>query len=103
MDAPLPERDVRSVNKMRTKGREFNMAMDIVGYVIQDFILDIGSDVNIMPKKAWELMGKLCLVWSPIQLRLANLYKIYLVGRVQDVEVNNDGVKMTYDFEKINW
>lgn len=27
-------------------------------------MLDLGFDVNIMPKKSRELMGKLKLVWS---------------------------------------
>jgi hypothetical protein len=57
--------------------------------------------VNILPKKYWELMGKPNLVWSPIQLRLANQYQIYPIGRLEQVEVNIEGVKTKADFEVI--
>lgn len=42
------------------------------GHEIKDVMLDLGSDVNILPKKSWEAMGKPKLVYSPIQLRMAN-------------------------------
>jgi hypothetical protein len=64
-------------------------------------MLDLGSDVNIFPKKYWEVMGKPKLVWSPIQLWLANQYKIYPIGRLEQVEVNIEGVKTKVDFEVI--
>jgi hypothetical protein len=54
-------------------------------------MLDLGFDVNILLKKSWELMGKPSLVWSPIQLRLANQYQIYPIGRLEKVEVNIGG------------
>jgi hypothetical protein len=75
--------------------------IDIGGYVMQDVMLDLGFDGNITTKKTWELMGKPCLVWSPIQLRLANQYQIYPIGRVEDVEVNIDRFKSTVNFEVI--
>jgi hypothetical protein len=28
------------------------------GYDIKDVMLDLGYDVNILPKKSWEAMGK---------------------------------------------
>jgi hypothetical protein len=46
-------------------------------------------------------MGKLSLVWSPIQLWLENQYKIYPIGRLEQVEVNIEGVKTKVDFEVI--
>jgi hypothetical protein len=52
-------------------------------------------------KKSWELMGKPSLVWSPIQLQLENQYRIYPIGRLEQVEVNIEGVKMKDDFEVI--
>jgi hypothetical protein len=57
--------------------------------------------VNILLKKSWELMGKPNLVWSPIQLRLANQYQIYPIGRLEKVEVNIEGVKTKANFEVI--
>jgi hypothetical protein len=64
-------------------------------------MLDLGSNVNILPKKYWELMGKPDLVWSPIQLRLAIQYQIYPIGRLEKVEVNIEGVKTKENFEVI--
>jgi len=65
--------------------------------------LDLGSDVNILPKKYWELMVRKNLLWSLIQLRIYNQYKIYPVGRLKQVEVNIDGVKTKVDFEKVDF
>lgn len=62
-------------------------------------ILDLGSNVNILPKKTWEQMSKPKLVWSPIQLRLANQYKIYPVGRRENVLVDLKGITTSADFE----
>jgi hypothetical protein len=56
-------------------------------------MLDLGSDINILPKKTWEGMGKPKLFYSPIQLRMANQYCIYPIGRLQNIEVDLDGVK----------
>jgi hypothetical protein len=35
-------------------------------------------------------------------LRLANQYKIYSIGRLEQVEVNIEGVKIKVDFEVID-
>lgn len=64
-------------------------------------MLDLGSDVDISPKKTWEAMGKPKLVYSPIQLQMDNQFCIYPVGRLQNVEVGLDGVKTMADFEVI--
>jgi hypothetical protein len=58
-------------------------------------MLDLGSDMNIFPKKSWEVMGKLKLVWFPIHLCLVNQYKIYPISRLELVEVDIEGVKKT--------
>jgi hypothetical protein len=68
---------------------------------VDNIILDLGSDVNVLPKKTWELMGKPKLVWSPVQLILANQHKIVLIGRLTGVPVNIDGVHSVEDFEVI--
>jgi hypothetical protein len=44
------------------------MTTELGGYDMDGVMLDLGSDVNILPKKSWEVMGKPKLVWSPIQL-----------------------------------
>ena len=64
-------------------------------------MLDLGSDVNILPKKTWEALGKLRLTYSPIQLRMANQYCIFPIGRLENVEIDIAGVKIVADFEVI--
>jgi hypothetical protein len=101
ISSPLPEWDVCPGERKKCTGREFKMTIELGSYEMDGVMLDLGSDVNIFPKQSWELMGKPNLVWSPIQLRLSNQYKIYPIGRLEQVEVNIDGVKTKVDFEVI--
>lgn len=55
------------IRKRRSR-REFRLNTHIDNYEIINVMLDLGSDVNILPKKTWESMGKPKLVYSPIQL-----------------------------------
>ena len=43
-------------------------------------ILDLGSDVNFLPKKTWLQMGKPKLEWLDIQMRMASQQKIVPLG-----------------------
>jgi hypothetical protein len=47
-------------------------------------------------------MGKPKLVWSPIHISLVNQYILYHIGRLEQVEVNIEGVNMEVDFEVID-
>jgi hypothetical protein len=58
---------VRSARKSAL-AENFKMTTELGGYDMDGVMLDLGSDVNIFPKKYWEVMGKPKLVWSPIQL-----------------------------------
>jgi hypothetical protein len=60
------ERDVFQVSKKKCIGQEFKMTTELGGYDMDGVMLDLGSNVNILPKKSWEVMGKPKLVWSPI-------------------------------------
>jgi hypothetical protein len=66
--ALLLERDVCQVNKQKHNGKEFKMAVDLGRYGMDGFMFDLGSDVNILPNKYWEVIGKTKLVWSPMKL-----------------------------------
>jgi hypothetical protein len=68
---------------------------------VDNFILYLGSDVNVLPKKTWEMMGKPKLIWSLIQLRLENQHKIVPNGLLIGIHVNIDGVHSIEDFELI--
>jgi len=49
-------------------GREMRLTAQIGEYEMDQVILDLGLDVNVLPKKTWEHMGRPMLQWSPIQL-----------------------------------
>jgi len=68
---------------------------------MDQLLLDIGSDVNVLTGKTWELMGKPTLRWSPIQLRLANKQKIIPLGLLSGVTGYLDGVRSIVEFEEI--
>lgn len=101
--APLPEGATQFVQKRRRKrtGREFRLDAQVNGYDIKSVMFNVGSDVNILPKKYWEALGCPCLVYSPIQLRKANQYRIFPIGRFKNVEVYLGGVKTYTGFEVI--
>jgi hypothetical protein len=86
--------------KVRT-GKEFRLVAQLEEFEIKDVMLDLGSDVNILPKKTWEALGKTHLTYSLIQLRMANQYCIFPIARLDNVEIDVAGVKTVADFEVI--
>jgi len=60
--ALIPKRDVCQVNKKKRIGRYFKVTTEIIRYEMDGFILDLGSYVNMLPNKSWELMGRPNLV-----------------------------------------
>jgi len=58
--------------EIRRPGKEFRLHALIGGYEVLEVMLDLGSDVNILPNQSWEFMGQSNLVYSPILLLLAN-------------------------------
>jgi hypothetical protein len=78
--------------KLNAKIGDFNM-----GYII----LDLGSELNVLPKRTWQCMGELTLGYSPIQLKLVNQYRVLAIGRLKGVAFDLDGVRTKEDFEVI--
>jgi hypothetical protein len=70
-------------------------------YDIDYVVLDLGSEVNVMTKQTWELMGKPNLLYSPIRLRMANHQAVNPFGRLEHVPVGIDRVRTFVDFEVI--
>jgi hypothetical protein len=68
IDNILERNTSRIQRRKRRSRREFRLNTHIDNYEIINVMLDLGSDVNILPKKTWESMGKPKLVYSPIQL-----------------------------------
>ena len=71
---PPPKfKDVHKLYKHKKHtGQEMQLTTQIGDYEIDQVILDLGSDVNVLPKKTWQRMGEPKLEWSTIQLRMAN-------------------------------
>ena len=70
------------------------MAAQIGDYEMDQIILDLGSDVNVLPKQTWQRMGEPNLEWSTIQLHMANQQKIVPLGRLSGIMVDITGVKV---------
>jgi len=91
----------RNVNRVRRTGQEMRLSAQIGDFDMNDIILDLGSEVNVLTRQTWELMGEPRLEWSPIPLKLANQQKIVPLGRCSDVPIDIDGVRTLADFEVI--
>ena len=77
------------------------LSVQIGYYDMVEVILDLGSEVNVLTKKTWELMGKPKLRYSPIQLRLANKQQVCPMGRLSNVSIDIDDMQSLEDFEVI--
>nr|KUM49359.1 hypothetical protein ABT39_MTgene3908 [Picea glauca]QHR90355.1 hypothetical protein Q903MT_gene4378 [Picea sitchensis] len=72
--------------RRKRRGKEFHLDAKVDVYEFKDVMLDLGSDVNILTNKFWEVMGKTKLVYSPIQLRMADQHLPH--WKVGNVEVS---------------
>jgi hypothetical protein len=70
-------------------------------YDIDYVVLELGSEVNVMMKQTWALMGKPKLIYSPIRLRMANQKAISPFGRPEHVPMDIDRVRTPTNFEVI--
>jgi hypothetical protein len=66
-----------------------------------DMILDLGSEVNVFPKKTWQCMGQPTLGYSPVQLKLTNQNRFLPMGRLKGVTLDLDRVHTKVEFEVI--
>ena len=73
----------------------------IGSYEMDEAVLDLGSEVNVMTKQTWEIMAKLKLTFSPIQLKLENQQRVIPLGCLSSVLVDLDGVRSLANFEVI--
>jgi hypothetical protein len=79
----LEQKTVNQVHKKRRTSREFRLNANIGDFNMGDIILDLGSEVNVLPKKTWEAMGEPTLGYSPIQLKLENQHRVVPIGRLK--------------------
>lgn len=83
---------VHQINKYIQTGKEMQLNAQIGNYEMDEFILDLGYEVNVLTKQTWELMGKPNLRYSPIQLRLANQQRVCPMGKLSNVPMDVDGL-----------
>ena len=63
---------IHQIKKYIRIGREMRLNAHIGDYDMDEVILDLGSEVNVLTRQTWELMGKPKLRYSPIRLILVN-------------------------------
>jgi hypothetical protein len=85
----------------RRARREFRLNANIGNFNMGDVILDLGSEVNVLPKKTWKCMGEPTLGYSLVQLKLANQRKVLPIGILKGVTIDLDGVCTMEDFEVV--
>jgi hypothetical protein len=97
----LLSRVVNQVYRNRRTSKELHLSTQIGDYDIDYVVLDLGSEVNVMTKQTWALMGKPKLIYSPIRLKMANQLVVIPFGRLEHVLVDIDGVRTFADFKVI--
>ena len=73
----------------------------IESYEMDEVVLDFGFEVNVMTKQTWEIMVKMKLAFSPIQLRLENHQRVIPLGWLSSVSIDLDGVRGLANFKVI--
>jgi hypothetical protein len=54
----LEPKIVNHLHTRRRTSREFRMNTNIGDFNMGDIVLDLGSEVNVLPKKTWQCMGE---------------------------------------------
>jgi hypothetical protein len=98
---PLLNRVVHQITKKRRTNKELHLNAEIGEYDIDYVVLDLGSEVNVITKKTWALMGKTKLIYSPIRLRMDNQQTVSPFGRLEHVPMDIDRVRTFAYFELI--
>jgi hypothetical protein len=75
-EGKLEPKAVNHLHTRRRTSREFRLNANIGDFNMGDIILDLGSEVNVLPKKTWQCMGEPTLGYSPVQLKLANQHRV---------------------------
>jgi hypothetical protein len=66
----VEQKTVNHLHTRRRKSKEFRLNDNIGDFNMGDIILDLGSEVNVLPKNIWQCMGEPTLGYSLIQLKL---------------------------------
>jgi hypothetical protein len=58
MEGKLEQKTVNQLHTRRRTSREFRLNANIRDFNMGDIILDLGYEVNVLPKKTWKCMGE---------------------------------------------
>jgi hypothetical protein len=83
VEGKLEQKMINHFHTRRTTNREFRMNANIGDFNMGDIIHDLGSKVNVLPKKTCKCMGEPTLGYSPIQQNLANQHRFMPIGRLK--------------------
>jgi hypothetical protein len=72
MEGKLEQKTVNHLHTRRRTSREFRLNANIEDFNMGYIILDLGSEINVLPNKTLQCMGEPTLGYSPIQLKLEN-------------------------------
>jgi hypothetical protein len=79
-EGKLEQKIVNHLHTRRRTSREFRLNANIGDFNMGDIILDLGSEVNVLPKKTWKCMGEPTLGYSPVHLKLVNQHRVLPIG-----------------------
>jgi hypothetical protein len=82
-EGKLEQKIINHLLTRRRTSREFMLNANIRDFNMGDIILDLGCEVNVLPKKTWQCMGEPTLGYSPIQLKLENQHRVLPIGRLK--------------------
>jgi hypothetical protein len=88
VEGNLEQKIVNHLHIRRRTSREFRLNANIRYFSMGDIILDLGSEVNVLPKKTCKCMGEPTLGYSPVQLKLENQHKVFQIGRIKGVTID---------------
>jgi hypothetical protein len=94
-------RDANQVSRKRRTSKELRLSVEIGDYNMDYVVLDLGSEVNVMTKKTWALMGKPKFIYSPIRLKMDNQQSVTPFGIIENVPVDIERVRTFAYFEVI--
>jgi hypothetical protein len=66
VEGKLEQNTVNHIHTRRRTSREFRLNANIRDFNMGDAILDLGFEVNVLPKKIWQCMGEPIVGYSPV-------------------------------------
>jgi hypothetical protein len=101
VEGKLEQNTVNHLHTRRRTSREFRLNANIGDFNMGDVIIDLGSEMNVLPKKTWQRMGEPTLGCSRVQLKLENHHILLPIGILKGVTIDLDGVRIVEFFEVI--